>query len=314
MQESVSAVDLARRFLGSTAAAQDRQSAQPRFRCRRAGRATPRSGRHYPLSLRRQRVSLSHHAGRVRGARSDGWRASAGSGGPIPSIGPSFGRAMDQALPAPAPRVPLRDDAALRRSTRCAPEWRPAFAKSLHAAGLPLILYLKSEDGFGSDTRGRARRHRPADRRRRRQSRSSTRWYADDPGSRSISVRPAASRRSNEGHQRHGRAPGHRAPARLRADRHHDRIGLHRAATLQLAVRCLPSKRTGRAPKRFARAFMPLEDLRDAWGPARVLHHATELAGIAADRPDSALRLAARRAAAAAARACRAAPCGSATA
>jgi len=26
---------------------------------------------------------------------------------------------------------------------------------------------------------------------------------------------------------------------------------------------------------------MPLEDLRDAWGPARVLHHATELAGIA---------------------------------
>lgn len=27
--------------------------------------------------------------------------------------------------------------------------------------------------------------------------------------------------------------------------------------------------------------FLPLEDLRDAWGPARVLHHATELAGIA---------------------------------
>jgi dihydrodipicolinate synthase/N-acetylneuraminate lyase len=27
--------------------------------------------------------------------------------------------------------------------------------------------------------------------------------------------------------------------------------------------------------------FTPLEDLRDAWGPARVLHHATELAGIA---------------------------------
>jgi dihydrodipicolinate synthase/N-acetylneuraminate lyase len=27
--------------------------------------------------------------------------------------------------------------------------------------------------------------------------------------------------------------------------------------------------------------FIPLEDLRDEWGPARVLHHATELAGIA---------------------------------
>ena len=27
--------------------------------------------------------------------------------------------------------------------------------------------------------------------------------------------------------------------------------------------------------------FLPLEDLRDKWGPAKVLHHATELAGIA---------------------------------
>ena len=31
--------------------------------------------------------------------------------------------------------------------------------------------------------------------------------------------------------------------------------------------------------------FMPLEDIRDAWGPARVLHHATELAGIASAGP-----------------------------
>ena len=31
--------------------------------------------------------------------------------------------------------------------------------------------------------------------------------------------------------------------------------------------------------------FMPLEDLRDAWGPARVLHHASELAGIAPSGP-----------------------------
>jgi dihydrodipicolinate synthase/N-acetylneuraminate lyase len=31
--------------------------------------------------------------------------------------------------------------------------------------------------------------------------------------------------------------------------------------------------------------FIPLEDLRDAWGPARVLHHATELAGIAQTGP-----------------------------
>jgi dihydrodipicolinate synthase/N-acetylneuraminate lyase len=31
--------------------------------------------------------------------------------------------------------------------------------------------------------------------------------------------------------------------------------------------------------------FMPLEDVRDAWGPARVLHHASELAGIATSGP-----------------------------
>ena len=34
-----------------------------------------------------------------------------------------------------------------------------------------------------------------------------------------------------------------------------------------------------------ARAFLPLEDLRDAWGPARVLHAAVDLAGIAPSGP-----------------------------
>ncbi|HEV8367766.1 MAG TPA: dihydrodipicolinate synthase family protein [Pyrinomonadaceae bacterium] len=33
--------------------------------------------------------------------------------------------------------------------------------------------------------------------------------------------------------------------------------------------------------------FIPLEDLRDEWGPARVLHHATQLAGIAHTGPIS---------------------------
>jgi len=31
--------------------------------------------------------------------------------------------------------------------------------------------------------------------------------------------------------------------------------------------------------------FIPLEDVRDRWGPARVLHHATELAGVAETGP-----------------------------
>jgi dihydrodipicolinate synthase/N-acetylneuraminate lyase len=68
----------------------------------------------------------------------------------IPSLGPSFGRALDQA--------PL-----LRRhSFRCAmmlPCGDPRDASGMEAGlreiadatGLPLVLYLKAEDGFGSD-------------------------------------------------------------------------------------------------------------------------------------------------------------------
>jgi 4-hydroxy-tetrahydrodipicolinate synthase len=40
----------------------------------------------------------------------------------------------------------------------------------------------------------------------------------------------------------------------------------------------------GRA-ERLCSGFMGLEDLRDEWGPARVLHHALELAGIARTGP-----------------------------
>ncbi|HYI93188.1 MAG TPA: hypothetical protein VEX68_06570, partial [Bryobacteraceae bacterium] len=36
---------------------------------------------------------------------------------------------------------------------------------------------------------------------------------------------------------------------------------------------------------RVRERFLPLEDLRDAWGPARVLHAATELAEIAKTGP-----------------------------
>ena len=37
--------------------------------------------------------------------------------------------------------------------------------------------------------------------------------------------------------------------------------------------------------ERVRSRFLDLEDLRDAWGPARVLHHALELAGVAATGP-----------------------------
>src|SRR3954447_14220798 len=68
----------------------------------------------------------------------------------IPSVGPSFGRAMDQdklvrrhafrtvmVLPCNDPRDARGMEAGLR--------------KIADACGVPLILYLKSEDGFGGD-------------------------------------------------------------------------------------------------------------------------------------------------------------------
>src|SRR5690606_27689905 len=49
----------------------------------------------------------------------------------------------------------------------------------------------------------------------------------------------------------------------------------------------LRERRDGRwdAAEEIRRRFLPLEDCRDAWNPARVLHHAVELAGIARTGP-----------------------------
>jgi len=80
-----------------------------------------------------------------------GWLASMpASRVPIPSIGPSFGRAIDQArvlarhrfhaammLPCGDPRDPRGLEAGYREIAQ--------------AAGIPLIIYLKSEDAFGAD-------------------------------------------------------------------------------------------------------------------------------------------------------------------
>jgi dihydrodipicolinate synthase/N-acetylneuraminate lyase len=200
----------------------------------------------------------------------------------IPSLGPSFGRAIDQAR-------------ALRRhSFRCAmmlPCGDPRDAAGLEAglrevadaAGVPLILYLKSEDGFGSaleaglDAVGRLMDDGVA----------VAIKYAvvrDDPSqdayldgllqrvdrTRVISgmgERPAIV------HLRDFRLDGFTTGSGCLAP----------AACAALLTAC----RAGDwdAAEGLRARFMPLEDLRDAWGPARVLHHATELAGIAPTGP-----------------------------
>ena len=151
------------------------------------------------------------------------------------------------------------------------------------AAGLPLIIYLKSEDGFGSD---------------RDQSLDAIGRLVDDGVA--IAIKYAIVRDDP------------RKDAMLdgllkRVDRRRVISGMgERPAIVHLRDYELGGMTTGSgciapslcssflmacADRNWTTAetlraeFMPLEDVRDAWGPARVLHHATELAGIASTGP-----------------------------
>ena len=201
---------------------------------------------------------------------------------PIPSVGPSFGRALDQAcvlrrhafrcamaLPCGDPRDALGMEAGLRQIA--------------DAAGLPLILYIKSEDGFGPDL------ERGLD--------AVGRLMADGVG---VAIKYAIVR---DDPSRDKYLEG----ILRRVDRNRVITGMgERPAVVHMRDFGLPGMTTGSgcvAPARcnelfeacvlenwpgaeaLRAAFMPLEDLRDAWGPARVLHHATELAGIAPTGP-----------------------------
>jgi dihydrodipicolinate synthase/N-acetylneuraminate lyase len=201
---------------------------------------------------------------------------------PIPSVGPSFGRAIDQAR------------LVRRHSFRCAmvlPCGDPRDARGMEAGlreiadavGVPLIVYLKSEDGFGSakdeglDAIGRL----------------------IDEGV-AIAIKYAVVRDDP-------RYDGYLEGLLRRVDRTRVISGMgERPAVVHLRDFELGGLTTGSgciAPGLCSRLFeacgqrdwmqaeelraqfMPLEDLRDAWGPARVLHHATELSGIAPAGP-----------------------------
>lgn len=200
----------------------------------------------------------------------------------IPSVGPSFGRAIDQAkllrrhafrcvmtLPCGDPRDAEGMEAGMREIA--------------DACGVPLILYLKSEDGFGADLE----RGLDAVGRLIQDGVAVAIKYAvvrDDPASDAYLdglLRRVDKRRVISGM---GERP---AIVHLRD------FGLgglttgsgclapHRCSELFAAA----SAGDWGAAERLRALFMPLEDIRDAWGPARVLHHATALAGIAACGP-----------------------------
>src|SRR5436190_6427041 len=200
----------------------------------------------------------------------------------IPSVGPSFGRAMDQAALLRRHRFPCamalpcgdpRDAAGLEAGLR----------EIADAAGLGLILYLKDEGNFGPDKdagldvvarlvdarvcvgiKYAVIRPDPAqdpylDGLLRRVDR---RFVISG-----IGERPAVA------HLRHFRLPGFTTGSGCLAP------GLSHGLFQACAVSNWAAAETLRS------RFIPLEDKRDAWGPARVLHAAIDIAGVAATGP-----------------------------
>jgi len=201
---------------------------------------------------------------------------------PIPSVGPSFGRAIDQAkllrrhsfravmvLPSNDPRDARGMEAGLREIA--------------DGCGVPLILYLKSEDGFGADKEAGL----DAVGRLVNDGVAVAIKYAvvlDDPRRDPyldgllrrvdrVRVISGMGERPAIVHMRDFGLPGFTTGSGCIASR----------ACSLLFDAC--TQKDWAHAEEIRADFMPLEDLRDAWGPARVLHHATELAGIATTGP-----------------------------
>jgi dihydrodipicolinate synthase/N-acetylneuraminate lyase len=196
----------------------------------------------------------------------------------IPSIGPSYGRALEQArilrthsfpctmvLPCADPR----DAAGLERGYR----------EIADAAEAQLIVYLKEETNFGSDKEAGL---------------DAVARLIDDKVCAGIKY---AVVRADPGRDAYLEA----LLARVNRAFVISGIG-ERPAVTHLRAWKLPGFTTGsgciapalsqtlfdlckagdfEAALGIREHFLPLEDLRDALGPARVLHHATELAGVA---------------------------------
>ncbi len=201
---------------------------------------------------------------------------------PIPSLGPSYGRAIDQAAILRRHRFPCammlpcgdpRDAAGLERGLR----------EIADAAGLPLILYLKDLNNFGNNLEA------GLDVVARLVDEGLCVWikYAvvrEDPREddylesllsrvdrgrvvSGIGERPAIA------HLREWRLPGFTTGSGCIAPR------------MSNLLREACQQGDWDAAEAIRARFIPHEDLRDGWSPAKVLHHATELASIARTGP-----------------------------
>jgi dihydrodipicolinate synthase/N-acetylneuraminate lyase len=200
----------------------------------------------------------------------------------IPSVGPSYGRAMDQApllrrrrfsvamaLPCGDPRDAEGLEAGLREIAE--------------AAGLGLILYLKEEGSFGSDREaGLDAVARLVDAKV-----CVAIKYAvvrpdptDDPYLEGLLRRvdrglvvSGIGERPAIAHMRRFGVPGFTTGSGCLAP----------CLSCELHAACV-GRDYARAEELRA-LFLPVEDTRDAWGPARVLHAALDLAGIVKSGP-----------------------------
>ena len=200
----------------------------------------------------------------------------------IPSLGPSFGRALEQARIVRAHRfsavmmLPCGDP-------RDARGLEAGYREIAEAAGTPLILYLKSVDAFGADHEAGldAVGRLVAD------GIAIAIKYAivlDDPSH--DPYLDGLLRRVDKGRVISGM--GER-PAIVHL-RDFGLAGMTTGSGCIAPTRCqdfLAAMQAGNwtRAEELRALFMPLEDLRDEWGPARVLHSATALAGIAETGP-----------------------------
>jgi dihydrodipicolinate synthase/N-acetylneuraminate lyase len=200
----------------------------------------------------------------------------------IPSIGPSYGRAMDQASILRRHKFPCA--MALPCSDpRDAEGLETGLREIAESANTPLILYLKEENNFGAD----------------KEAGLDVVARLVDEGV-CVAIKYAVVRQNPA-------EDAYLESLLKRVDRARVISGIgERPAIVHMRDWSLPGFTTGSgcvAPRlsglifeacvkkdyetaeQLRAEFLPLEDLRDAWSPAKVLHFATQLAGVAETGP-----------------------------